>query len=319
MKTIGILVYDQIQAVDLAVALDTFGQVNEELKKLGREPFYRLLTLGLHTQSVKAEYGLSLQAEFSLDLVPKLDYLIIPGGAGARVLSKNPQVLDWIRTQSPSLQRLLTICTGAFLLAATGLMAGKKLCTHWRFAQALQAAYPDTKVDATALYVNDGKFYSSGGMTSGIDLCLAVIEEDLGLNIAQTVAQELVMYLRRNGDQSQYSRPLTVQNSEEKRFVQLQQWLLDNLHRPIGLADMADKMAMSERHFRRLFREKFALPPSQYLEQLRLDKARSLLLCDGYNLQRVCEAIGFASTSSFGRLFKQKFGCTPLEYSRRFT
>lgn len=318
MKQVGILIYEQVQAVDLAGALDTFGQANEELKKLGRPAFYQIHLLGLNTQPVRAENGLKLMADVALNDCPALDYLVLPGGSGNQQLQQNPVFLHWLRSQDSQLEKLISICTGAFLLAASGLVNGKTLSTHWRFAQQLQDAFPAVQVNAEALYHKEDKYYSSGGMTAGIDLCLAILEEDLGLHLAQTVAQELVMYLRRSGNQTQYSRPLTVQASEETRFIQLQQWVLDNLHRPIGLAQMADKVCLSERHFRRIFTQRFGLSPSRYLEQLRLDRARSLLLCDGYSLERVCQECGFSGANSFGRLFKLRFGFTPMDYRVHF-
>lgn len=318
MVTVGILVYEQIQALDLAAALDCFGQANQELVSAGREPVYRLCTIGLGTDNISAENGLLLSAQYALKDAPAMDYLIIPGGAGARALTSNPLFMDWLCQQADTADKLLSICTGAYVLAHSGLMNGLPLATHWRFAAELQAKYPLVQVSAEELYVKAGKFYSSGGMTAGIDLCLAVIEQDLGVAIAQAVAQELVMYLRRSGNQSQYASPLKIQHSTEQRFTQLQRWLLENLSRPLTLADMATRVALSERQFRRVFRQRFGVPPMHYLRQLRLDKARSLLLCDGYNLQRICDEVGIADPRSLIRLFNQAFGCTPGDYKQHF-
>ena len=318
MVTVGIIIYPDIQAVDLAGALDCFGQANQELLAAGQQPYYRQCIIGLTTAPLCAENGLQLTAQYSLDSCPKLDYLIIPGGAGARKLTANQDFMHWLCQRSIDTDKLLSICTGAYLLAHSGLVDGLPLATHWRFAADLQMRYPKVQVNATELYVKSGKFYSSGGMTAGIDLCLAVIEQDLGVAIAQAVARELVMYLRRSGDQSQYASPLKIQHSGEQRFIQLQQWLLANLTKPLTVADMAEQVALSERQFRRVFRERFAMAPVQYLQQLRLDKARSLLLCDGYSLQRICSEVGIKDPRSLIRLFNVAFGCTPGEYRQRF-
>lgn len=318
MKQVGIFLYQQVQAVDVAGALDTFGQANAELEKLGRPAAYQLHLVGLKAGLICAENGLKMAVDTGLGDCPELDYLVLPGGCGSQQLLENVSFLQWVQERDRELQKLLSICTGAFLLAATGLVDGRKISTHWRFAQSLQARFPAIVVEAEALYCRDGKYYSSGGMTAGIDLCLSVLEQDLGLHMAQTVAQELVMYLRRSGNQSQYSRPLSVQSSEETRFIHLQQWLLDNLHRSVTTSQMAAEVCMSERHFRRQFNVRFGLSPSRYLEQLRLDRARSLLLCDGYTLERVCAECGFVSTSSFGRLFKQRFSTTPMAFRKHF-
>ena len=318
MVTVGIIIYPDIQALDLAGALDCFGQANQELLAAGQQPYYRHCIVGLTTAPLFAENGLQLTAQYSLDSCPKLDYLIIPGGAGARKLTVNQDFMHWLCQRSSDTNKVLSICTGAYLLAHSGLVDGLPLATHWRFAADLQTRYPKVQVNATELYVKSGKFYSSGGMTAGIDLCLAVIEQDLGVAIAQAVARELVMYLRRSGDQSQYASPLKIQHSGEQRFIQLQQWLLANLTKPLTVADMAEQVALSERQFRRVFRARFALTPVQYLQQLRLDKARSLLLCDGYSLQRICSEVGIKDPRSLIRLFNAAFGCPPGEYRQHF-
>lgn len=319
MKQIGIFLYDEVQAVDVAGALDTFGQANAELIKLGRSPAYHLHLIGLKPGLITAENGLKLAVDIGLADSPELDYLVLPGGCGSQTLVDNASLLAWIRTQDEGVQKMLSICTGAFLLAATGLVDGRRVATHWRFTQQLQRMFPAINVNADALYCSDGKYYSSGGMTAGIDLCLSILEQDLGLHLAQVVAQELVMYLRRTGTQSQYSRPLSVQAGPEARFVRLQQWLLDNLHRPVTVSQMAEQACMSERHFRRQFNARFGVTPSGYLEQLRLDRAKSLLMSDGYSLERVCTECGFVNTSSFGRLFKRRFATTPIAFRNHFS
>jgi len=318
MITVGMIIYPDIQALDLAAALDCFGQANQELSSAGRAPYYRLCIVGLTTAPICAENGLQLSAQYSLTTCPKLDYLIIPGGAGTRKLIDNNDFISWLSQRSAETAKVLSICTGAYVLAHSGLVDGLPLATHWRFAADLQTKYPKVQVCATELYVSSGKFYSSGGMTAGIDLCLAVIEQDHGVAIAQAVAQELVMYLRRSGDQSQYASPLKIQHSGEQRFIQLQHWLLANLTKPLTVADMAEQVALSERQFRRVFRARFAMTPVKYLQQLRLDKARSLLLCDGYSLQRICSEVGITDPRSLIRLFNAAFGCTPGEYRLHF-
>ncbi|MCS4308488.1 transcriptional regulator GlxA family with amidase domain [Rheinheimera pacifica] len=245
MVTVGIVVYPDIQALDLAGALDCFGQANQQLSANGHAPYYQLCTVGLSTGTLCAENGLQLSAHYILQDCPALNYLVIPGGAGARALSKNSEFISWLQQCAAGADKVLSICTGAYLLAHSGLLDGQPLATHWRFAADLQAKYPKVEVSADALYVAAGKFHSSGGMTAGIDLCLAVIEQDLGVAIAQSVAQELVMYLRRSGNQSQYASPLKIQHSAEQRFIQLQHWLLDNLAKPLTVAEMAAQVALS--------------------------------------------------------------------------
>lgn len=318
MIKIGVLVYPEIQALDLAAAIDCFGQVNQSLKAGGQAPFYRLFTVGPTTSTVTAENGLQLSAEFTLQHCPAINYLILPGGAGARTLAADATFMAWLQQCAASAQKLLSICTGAYILAHSGLLDGRELATHWRFAKDLQQRYPKVLVNATELYVMADKYYSSGGMTAGIDLCLAVIEQDLGVAIAQSIAQELVMYLRRSGKQSQYASPLKIQHSAEQRFTQLQSWLLENLTKTISVTDMAAQAALSERQFRRLFQARFNMSPTQYLQQLRLDKARSLLLCDGYSLKHISQQVGVKDPRNLIRMFNKAFGCTPGEYQKHF-
>lgn len=318
MINVGFVIYHNIQALDLAGAFDCFGQANQTLVAAGQQPYYRLFTVAQTTDGITAENGLKLSAEFTLEDCPEINYLVIPGGAGARALIADSFFIAWLQEQALSAQKLLSICTGAYLLAHSGLVDGLPLATHWRFAKYLQLNYPNVLVNSTALYVKADKFYSSGGMTAGIDLCLAVIEQDLGVAIAQSVAQELVMYLRRSGSQSQYASPLKIQNSAELRFTQLQSWLLEHIKQPLSVADMAAQVALSERQFRRVFRQRFEMTPTQYLQNLRLDKARSLLLCDGYTLQRISYEVGISDSRHLIRLFNKAFGCTPSEYKSHF-
>lgn len=318
MIAVGIVIYPDIQALDLAGALDCFGQANQALVAVGKPPYYRIFTLSQSKNNFRAENGLQLCAEFSLEDCPRIDYLVVPGGAGARSLTSDPIFMKWLQEQGAKSQKLLSICTGAYLLAHSGLLDGLVLATHWRFAEDLQKRYPKVCVNPTELYVKVGKFYSSGGMTAGIDLCLAVIEQDLGVSIAQSIAQELVMYLRRSGKQSQYASPLKIQHSSDQRFTRLQNWLLDNLAQHLTVGDMALKVALSERQFRRVFQARFSMSPMDYLLHLRLDKARSLLLCDGYTLQRISQDVGVKDARNLIRLFNKAFGCTPGDYKKHF-
>ena len=154
-------------------------------------------------------------------------------------------------------------------------------------------------------------------MTAGIDLSLAIIEEDLGTQVAQATAQEMVVYLRRSGDQSQYSLPLTIQNIDQ-RFAKLQKWLVSQLHREIKVPEMAEQVAMSERHFRRVFKQKTSLSPAQYIDQLRMDQARNLLLSSNIHVEQLAAQIGFSQAEVFRRAFKRRFGVTPTDYRQRF-
>lgn len=316
-KTVGLLAYDDMQVLDLAGPLDVFGGANASVP--GASP-YELCVIGLQARAVRTENGLSIVPAYTLEGVPPLDTLLIPGGIGARqTLPGEARLLDWLRERAGSTRRVVSVCTGVYVLAAAGLLDGRRVTTHWRYADDLARRFPALQVETDRLFLRDGCFATSGGLTAGMDLTLALVEEDLGAPIALDVARQLVMYMKRPGNQTQYSAPLAAQAQGSGRMGALMEWLLAHLHEQIGLERMAEQVAMSARHFRRLFAETFGMTPTRFVEKLRLEQACMRLTQGRAPIERIAAGVGFNSADAFRRAFRARYGVTPNDYRDRFS
>ena len=314
-KAIGLLAYDDMQALDLAGPLDVFGAANA--LATGTPP-YNLHVIGVRTGSVRAENGLAILPACSIEDAPPLDTLLIPGGIGSRLGEADPPLLDWLRRQGKTARRVVSVCTGAYLLAATGLLDGRRVATHWRYAEDLARRFPAIHVEPERLFLCDGRFATSGGLTAGIDLALALVEEDLGAAASLAVARYLVMYVTRPGNQTQFSAPLAAQALATGRMGSLVNWLLAHLDGDLTSERMAEQVSMSPRHFRRVFADTFGTNPSRFIEHLRLEQACMCLIRDKTSIDRIASSVGFRSTDVFRRAFRARYGATPSEYRERF-
>lgn len=315
VKVIGLLAYDDMQALDLVGPLDVFGTANALAS--GTRP-YELCVVGLGARAARAENGLAVTPACSLMEVPQLDTLLIPGGAGSRAISTDSRLLDWLRERAKHTRRIVSVCTGAYVLAASGLLDGRRVTTHWRFADDLARRYPALRVEPDLLYLRDGCFATSGGLTAGMDLALALVEEDLGAPAALAVARHLVMYVKRPGNQAQFSAPLAAQTQGAGRLRELVDWLLTHLHDDLTVSRMAEQMAMSERHFGRVFAEMFGTTPARLVERLRLEQACLRLTQGKAPIERIASGVGFRSADAFRRAFHKRYGVTPGAYRERF-
>lgn len=315
MRAIGLLAYPDMQALDLVGPLDVFGAANALAN--GSEP-YQLHIIGLDTAPARAENGLTFVPACSLRDAPPLDTLLIPGGAGSRVVNAHAPLLAWLRERAPHTRRLVSICTGIYVLAATGLLAGRRVTTHWQFAEDVARRYPALRMDADYLFLRDGPYATSGGLTAGMDLALSLVEEDLGAAAALAVAQFLVMYVKRPGNQAQFSAPLSAQTLGNGRMTALVDWLVAHLDRELTVEHMAEQVAMSARHFRRVFTQTFDTSPARFVERLRLEQACLRLTQSQASVERIAAGLGFRSADAFRRAFRQRFGATPSEYRERF-
>lgn len=314
-KTIGLLAYEDMQALDLAGPLDAFGVANEGA--IGAPP-YALCVIGLNTAAVRAENGLKVIPEHALEDAPPLDTLLVPGGAGSRFIDGDARLMRWLRERAATTRRTVSVCTGAYVLAAAGLLDGRRVTTHWRFAQDLQRRHRAVKVEPDRLYLRDGPIATSGGLSAGMDLALALIEEDLGTAAALAVARHLVMYVKRPGNHAQFSAPLAAQSQGTGRMGALVDWLLAHLGDDVSIERMAERVSMSPRHFRRVFADTFDVTPARFVERLRLEKACLQLTQGRASIERIARAVGFNSADSFRRAFRARYGATPCEYRERF-
>ena len=316
---IGILGYDGVTALDLVGPADAFSTANEVAQTLhSGAPPYRVTVLGLSRRSFVAESGLRFEAHTVLKDVQPPDTLIVPGGSGLRESETSAQLVAWLHAHGQDCRRIASVCTGIYGLAASGLLDGRTVATHWRFARDVAERFPKLRVDDNALYLRDGRYYTSAGITAGIDLSLALIEEDLGPRIALAVARDLVVYLKRPGGQAQYSEPLRMQVLSSDRFADLAAWIVGHLADDLSVETLAARASLSPRQFSRRFTAVFGSTPARYIEDLRMSEARRMLGQDGVSIQRVAAAVGFASADVFSRAFERRFGLSPGAYRERF-
>jgi len=316
---IGILGYDGVTTLDLVGPTDVFATANEVWQgQHGGPPPYRITLLGLTQKNFVAESGLRFEAHALLDASAVPDTFVVPGGSGLREDDANARLVAWLRAHARDCRRVASVCTGIYGLAPSGLLDDRRVTTHWRFARDVAQRFPKLRVDDDALYVRDGRFYTSAGITAGIDLSLALVEEDLGPGIALAAARELVVYLKRPGGQAQYSDPLRMQVASGDRFADLAAWMLGHLDQNLSVETLAARASLSPRHFSRRFSAVFGCAPARYVEDLRMSEARRMLGEDGVSIQRAAAAVGFASTDVFRRAFERRFGLSPGDYRDRF-
>ena len=318
-RTIGILGYSDVQALDLVGPADAFAIADEHLRATGCDAGYKVLVLGVTRAAFAAESGVVIRPHITLDRAPRLDTLLISGGRGLRLRQHYAEVASLIRELEKDTRRIASICTGIYGLAATGLLDGKSVTTHWKFARDVAQRFPRIQVEPNAIFMKAGKFYTAAGITAGIDLALALIEEDHGPALALSVARELVVYLKRPGGQEQYSEPLQFQTRSSGRLSDLAPWIAAHLRRNLSVEALAERACLSPRHFTRRFKEAFGVNPGEFVENVRLDEARRRLASSESTIKDVADSVGFASPDSFRRAFERRFGVAPTMYRGRFS
>ena len=317
-RAICILGYDGVQGLDLMGPADAFTAADQYLQAGGREPGYDVLILGLTRRPFCAESPVVIVPRYTLAESPPLDTLLISGGRGLREPKINFPVTEWIREHASRIRRVASVCTGIYALANTGLLDGMRATTHWKFARDVARRFPRVQVDANALFIKNGRFYTAAGVTAGVDLALALIEEDHGCELALAVARELVMYLKRPGGQEQYSEPLQFQMLSADRLADLGPWIIGHLHQDLSVQKLAERACLSPRQFTRRFKQAFGLGPGEFVENLRLDEARRRLAASSSTIEGVADSVGFGSADSFRRAFERRFGLPPSVYRGRF-
>jgi transcriptional regulator GlxA family with amidase domain len=318
-KRVGFLIFPGIQALDVAGPMDAFAAATIEGNEGRTTPCYELVTIGLDTKVVLAGSGLRIRPQFTVRTAPRLDTLVIPGGSGMRDPKISARVGAWINSRSHQLRRIAAVCTGVYGLAATGLLDGRSVTTHWRYAPDLAKRFSALIVDPGPLFLKDGPFYTSAGITAGIDLSLALIEEDFGSSVALSVARELVVYLKRPGGQQQYSEPLQFQTQSADRLVDIASWVAANLQKNLSVEALAARARLCPRQFTRRFRRAFGVTPAAFVESARLEEARRRLAATNCTVDRVATSVGFRTDGVLRRAFERRFGITPSIYRSRFS
>ncbi len=311
-KRIGFLGFDGVTALDLVGPLEAFSVAAQD------EHFYEPIVIGLTARAFTAASGIVFKPHRTIDNAPSLDTIVIPGGPGLRQPATNARAAAWLAVRAPRCRRVATVCTGIYGLAPTGLLDGRRVTTHWRYARDVAAKFPKLRVDPTPLFLSDGPFYTAAGITAGIDLALALIEEDRGPAISLNVARELVVFLKRPGGQDQFSEPLHFQMQATDRFADIGAWIATHLHQEISVDDLAKRVHLSHRHFRRRFKEVFGTTPAAFVESLRLSEARRRLTARATSIKSVGTAVGYSSVDVFRKAFERRFGVAPSAYRSRF-
>ncbi|HZF28147.1 MAG TPA: GlxA family transcriptional regulator [Gammaproteobacteria bacterium] len=315
-RRIGFLVFDGVTALDLAGPLDAFATPAVD----GTErPVYDLVTLGLTRKACSAESGMIIRPHAALADAPPLDTMIVPGGSGLRHPKRLRAASDWLAARAPKTRRVASVCTGVYALAHAGLLDGRRATTHWRFADDVARRFPRVTVEPNALFIKDGRYYTSAGVTSGIDLALALIEEDLGPRVALTVARELVVYLKRPGGQEQFSEPLKFQVKSSNGMGNLVAHISSHLEADLSVEALARSVALSPRQLTRRCRELFAASPAALVERIRLDAARARLTQPASRVDQIAASVGYRSAVVFQRAFERRFGLNPSAYRTRFS
>ncbi|WKX71598.1 GlxA family transcriptional regulator [Streptomyces sp. XD-27] len=320
-RTILIVLFEGTLSLDFTGPLEVFDAVD---RAGGVPDAYRIRTATVDGEPVRTSSGLIVTPDYSLADTPGSSLaaapiphtLIVPGGAGTRTL--DPRLVAWLRERAGLAERVVSICTGAFALAEAGLLDGRRVTTHWTTCQTLAREYPEVEVDPDPIFIRDGQISTSAGVTSGIDLALALVEEDLGRDVALRVARHLVVFLRRPGNQTQFSAQLAAQTAQRRPLRDLQAWITEHPSADLSVTALADRANLSPRHFARAFRAEVGMAPGQYVERVRLEAARRMLEdCDD-GIEEISRACGYGTPEAMRRAFIRRLGAAPAEYRRRF-
>ncbi len=332
---IGILGYNGVAAINVVGPLEAFsnaflppavGPLGQTAAPLQQTPCYEVVIIGCGAEQFVADSGVTFHAQLSDSGELGLDTLIVPGGRGLRSEETAQQVAGWIKTHAQQIRRVASVCTGIYGLAPTGLLDGHRVTTHWQNAMDVAARFPKLQVEESALVLKDGKFYTAAGATAGIDLALFLIAEDFGREVAVTVARQLLVYLRRDGGQEQYSepaRPAATNGSSNghqlntDRMKKLVTWIGKHLGEDLRLDILARHALLSKNDFIQEFTGTFGISPGLFVKNLRFNEARRRLM-SGQNATVIARSLGFADPAYFIQEFRRRFGVLPNDYQRRF-
>ncbi len=312
-----VLAYPAVQLLDVTGPLQVFATANDLISKSGAAPPYAPQVVAQDGAAVTASAGVMLgTAPLPREGVP-IDTLLVAGGPGVHAAAADNALVAWLRERVATARRTASVCTGAFLLAATGLLDGRRAATHWSHCGELARRFPRVRVESDPIFVRDGSIWTSAGVTAGIDLALTLVEEDLGRSLALAVARQLVVFLKRPGGQAQFSTVLALQATED-RFGALHAWIGAHLADAITLPAMARQAGMSERSFSRHYIAATGMTPARAVERLRVEAARRLLVDTRLPIKRICRQCGFGSEETMRRSFLRALATAPQDYRSRF-
>lgn len=326
------VVFPEVQSLDVTGPTEVFS-IADRLAAAGREAecarvpaapapapaIYSIELVARGGDPVRASSGIELGVRSSLrDCRGPIDTLLVAGGVGVREAARDEQLVSWIRLAAKRSRRVASVCTGAFILARSGLLDGRRATTHWDACAALARRYPQLTVDSEPIFVRDGNVYTSAGVTAGIDLALALVEEDHGAQAALAVARQLVLFVRRPGGQAQFSAGIAAQVARRPGIRELQVWIADRLESDLSVQALAERCFMSPRNFARVFSREVGMTPAAYVESIRLERARVLLETTELPVEEVARRCGFGTVETLRRVFARRLGASPSDYRTRF-
>ncbi|MEU5163000.1 GlxA family transcriptional regulator [Streptomyces sp. NPDC020875] len=312
-RPVLVVLYDGVQSLDVTGPVEVFAGAGWAV---GDESAYPVSTASPGGRPVRTGSGLTLVPDTDLESAPVPHTLVVPGGADS--VDSAPEVVGWLGERAADAERLMSVCTGSFLLAAAGLLDGHRATTHWAFCDDFARRHPKVDVDPEPIFVRDGRIATSAGVTSGIDLALALVEEDHGRAAALAVARHLVVFLRRPGNQAQFSALLAAQTARREPLRDLQRWVAEHPDGDLSVDALAARARLSPRHFARAFHAETGVTPGRYVERVRLEHARRLLEETPHGVEEVSRASGYGTPEAMRRAFVRSLGTPPAEYRRRF-
>ncbi|MBA1296286.1 GlxA family transcriptional regulator [Pseudomonas lurida] len=316
-RTVHVLAFPNAQVLDVTGPLQVFASTNDLARQRGLPLPYAVSVVAAQAQPVVTSAGLALVAEPLPAADAPCDTLVIAGGWGVYNAADDPALVAWVRDKARHTRRITSVCTGAFLLAASGLLDGCRVATHWTRCEELAKRFPSLTVEANPIFIQQGSVWTSAGVTAGIDLCLALVEEDLGRAVALEVARHLVVFLKRPGGQSQFSATLALQEGGS-RFAELHAWIAENLTLDLNIATLASQAGMSERSFVRHYRAETGQTPARAVELIRVETARRQLADSNASIKRIAVQCGFGCEETLRRSFLRALDVTPQAYRERF-
>lgn len=308
---IGILGFDGVATLDLAGPLEALSATKVGTPDGEFQRGYEMVLIGVTGKTFVSESGVTLKASKTLDTTPPLDTVIIPGGSGIRNGQLRAKVSTWLTDRNKS-RRVMAVSTGVYAVAASGLLEGRQVTTHWRFAPSLIREFPTLRVSQTASFLRDGPFYSCGGGTAAIEMTLSLIEEDYGKSVALNVARELVVDLRPPGEGPDITPNYELDPTE--RLADLPAWIVAHLQSNLSVESLAKRTSLCPRHFSRLFKQLYNTTPAVFVEDMRLNEARRRLLSSRNSVAAVAASVGFKSTDAFRRAFERRFASSPRDF-----
>jgi transcriptional regulator GlxA family with amidase domain len=323
VRRIVVVCYPGVQPLDVVGPHEVFAGANEALDhsvgRRGDNDRYELMLCAVAAGPVTSESGLALVAPSEIPAKGAIDTLLLPGGNGVYAACENSSLVARVAAAAKRSRRIATVCSGTFLGVAAGLLDGRNVTTHWSRADQLARQHPQLRVDPDPIFINDGNVWTSAGVTAGIDLALALVEDDHGAEVAQTIARHLVMFLRRPGGQSQFAAPVWTKPAETRAVRAAQDLVNANPAADLRVGALATAIHMSERHFTRVFSAEVGEPPAKYVERIRVEAARRQLEEPGATVGSVATNCGFGTAETMRRSFLRRVGVAPDDYRRRFS